>query len=117
MSEFFFNSEQESPERFDMAKFMDWALDDNYDPLTSRFFERMRKFDVGGKRLVQNSDARPDLLSKDLYEGDTQYWWIVLLYNNILKIDELYPDKKLNYISASDIEDFVFGLRVDQVSK
>lgn len=114
MSEFFYSSEIESDERFDMAKFMEYT--DNFDPLTSRFFEKARKFKVGGKRLVQNADSRPDILASDIYK-DTQYWWIILLYNNILKIDDLYPETKLEYVSPNDIEDFVFGLRVKQVSQ
>ena len=52
---------------------------------------------------ITNEQVRPDLLSYDIY-SDTQYWWPLLLYNDILDINELQTGKIIHYPSLSNLE-------------
>jgi hypothetical protein len=34
-------------------------------------------------RLTDTDVMRPDLVSAKVYNGNTQYWWVILLFNGI----------------------------------
>jgi len=46
-----------------------------------------------------------------------QYWWIIMLYNNILKIDELVSGLTLSYPDINDLEDLYFSLKSQEISQ
>lgn len=97
---FYINNEIETDVRFDTIKFFNFNVD-NIDPLDSYFISNIQKLPATGTYTIVSEDKRPDLVSYQLYE-DTQYWWILMIYNKILDISEfsagtdiVYPDKSL----------------------
>lgn len=108
MATFFINPNLDPKERFDAAVFMEYS--DNYDPLTSEFLRLLPTLPVSGRYSVESEESRPDLVSYRIY-GDTQYWWILLMYNNIIAVEDLQIGKILNYPSLGDLESLYFSLR------
>lgn len=112
MSLYFIDVMKQSPERYDLGKFIDF--NDGFDPITCAFFHAIDELSVGGQYTLQGEDARPDLLSHRIY-GDVQYWWILILFNGIKDITEdLVTGTEIRYPSISSIEDFYFSLRLRQ---
>ena len=107
MSQFYINTSEISSDRFDMARFMEFT--DNYDPLTSKFFSDMSKLKPAASFLVQGEEGRPDLVSKKLF-GNDQYWWISLMYNSILKVQDIKSGKSLMIPGLENIEDLLFTI-------
>lgn len=95
---------------------MDWN-DDNYDILTSYFIANIKKLPKKGEYTLKGEDGRPDLISKAIYRGDSQYWWILLLYNDILDTCELITGLDIIYPSQDSIEDLFLSLRKREVSR
>ena len=110
--EFFINLDVDSDERFDMAKFMEY-LGDNYDPLTSHLFNEVQNIKQGGKYQIQGEDGRPDLLSYRIY-GNTQYWWLILIYNGITEFNNFSTGTEISFPQLSALEDFYFSLKIKQ---
>ncbi len=109
---FYIDVKNKSKERYDQAKFFEYQ-NDGYDPLTSGFLDAVMSLPESGVYTVQGEDGRPDLISYRIYE-DTQYWWILLYYNNKLEFDEFKTGDKVKYPSVSSIEDIYFGLKAKQ---
>lgn len=100
---FYLNDTIDTPRRFDMLKFFDNS-GDWYDPLNSFFVTNLKILSYAGQRVVTYEEKRPELLSYNIY-GDTQYWWILMWYNNILNINDLVSGTLINYPSRTSIED------------
>ena len=98
---FFIDDSLTTDKRFDMAKFLEFT--DDLDPLNSFMILNINRLPEHGSMIVSNQELRPDLLSYKIY-GDTQYWWLLLKYNNILNINDLYKGRKISYPSLNDIE-------------
>lgn len=65
--------------------------------------------EVGNYTITYNA-FNPGLISYDLY-GSTEYWMVLLYYNNIVDISELAPGKILTYPSKEDLEYSLFRSR------
>lgn len=98
---FYINDDIETVKRYDGIKFLD--IHDALDPLNSFMIININKLPEYGTIMITNQELRPDLLSYRIY-GDTQYWWLLLKYNNILDINELYNGRIIRYPSLDDIE-------------
>jgi hypothetical protein len=113
MSLFFINPTLVSSETFDIGKF--FAYTDNYDPLTSDFAYSVINLPIRGNYTVQGQDSRPDLLSAAIY-NDVQYYWILMIYNNILDVDTIVTGLTINYPALSDLETLLFTLKADETA-
>lgn len=113
MSLFFINLESNSPNRFDPEYFFRYT--DNFDPLTSSFVKDLKNLSQFGQYVVQVEEGRPDLISFKIY-GDTQYWWIILLYNDIIYIEDIQIGMSLKFPSLSDLETIYFSLMAKQAN-
>lgn len=111
--EFFLNLDVDSDERYDLAKFMEYLNGDNYDPLTSHFFNEIQNLKQGGKYQIQGEDGRPDLLSYRIY-GNTQYWWVILIYNGITEFNNFVTGTEMKFPQLQALEDFYFSLKIKQ---
>ena len=110
---FYLNDQYDTHTRFDLMKFVDINGKDWYDPLTSFFLINLPKLPHVEEYIITYEIGRPDLLADRFYQ-DTQYWWIVMLYNNILNVNDLQagvsirrPAKELIddlYIQASTLK-------------
>lgn len=94
-----------------MSKFFEFS--DNYDALTSYFATHVPALPTSGYHEIQDAEGRADLVSFRIY-ADTQYWWILLLYNNKTEYDDFKVGEKVKYPSVDDIEDLFFSLRAKQ---
>jgi len=106
----FFISSIPGQTRFDLAQFMDDVTDaPGADPLTSYFLIKLKSLPVRGQYVVQTEENRPDLIASRIY-GSTQYWWILLLYNDMFSPTELVAGVVLNYPSPTDLSTLYFRL-------
>ena len=74
----------ETEQKWDMIKFLQFNVD-NCDPLNSFTYTFIKDLPEEGTRIIRRSTHRPDTLSYILY-GSTQYWWLIMLYNNIMEV-------------------------------
>lgn len=109
--QFFINLEKETPKRYDMSRFMEFT--DNFDPLTSGFFKDIKALPTSGYFVIQGEEFRPDAISHKIY-GSTQYWWAVMIYNDLADINLLTPGLSLKFPSLADLEDAYFQLKSKQ---
>lgn len=112
MEEFFINLSKDYDERFTPGKFMEF-LTDNYDPLTSHVLNSIKDLKPKGKVTVQGTDFRPDVLSFQIY-SDTQYWWVLMIYNSFLTIDDIINGEEVKYPDIGDLEDLYYDLKIKQ---
>ena len=117
MTQFFINTEVNSSERVDITKFLEYGDGGiGFDPLTSAFLEDIKKLPIAGSIQVTNQENRPDLVSKKVYSGNTQYWWILLFYNNRTLSDEFVSGDIVTFPAIEDVEDLIFTLRAKQTA-
>lgn len=114
MSLFFVNLDIDTIKRFDMAKFMSFE-NQAHDPLTSSLILKIKELPSGGEMVIQGEEGRPDLISfRSLL--DTQYWWIIMLYNDVIDVNDLVEGQKLNLPDQGALDDLFFSLKADQVA-
>ena len=106
---YYFNFDYKSSERFDPYKYME-PVEDTSDILTSYLILELQKLPLYGVFQVTKEFNRPDLVSHAIY-GNTQYWWILLLYNNLSTPWELTIGLEVKYPSLSQIENLYFTLK------
>jgi hypothetical protein len=106
---FYINTDLDTIDRYDISKFIEY-LTDNYDPMTSYFLNEVRKLPNQSSYVVTSSENRIDLISYEIY-GDVQYWWILLVYNNLIEPENIPGGTLLLYPSLSDLEQFLFTLK------
>ena len=83
------------------------SLSSQYDWLDYRMVKVVLSLTKVGEYTVSYNERRPDLISLDIY-GSHEYWQLLLIYNNILSVDELTPGKVLKYPSREDLEYSLF---------
>lgn len=108
---YFLNLDLLTTERYDQGKFMEFT--DNYDPLTSSFMNDLISLPQVGKYTVQGEDGKPDLLSYRIY-GDTQYWWVLLIYNRKFEFSDIKTGDEIVYPSVDSLEDVYFSLKAKE---
>jgi hypothetical protein len=108
---FFINLDKESKKRFELAKFFNYT--DNYDPLTSFVYSEFKDIPVSGFFKIQGQDGRPDLISYEIF-NDTQYWWLLMLYNDISTVEGFVTGMDIKYPSIGDMEDLYFSLKISE---
>lgn len=99
--------------RYDMAKFMNFDVD-NYEMLTSYFLTELMKLESSGNRVIVNEVQRPDLLSYNIY-GSTQYWWILMEYNKLTDPSDLVAGLTINYPTLSQLEELYLILNTQSI--
>ena len=100
---YYIDNETITIDKYDMAKFLEFDEDGVFDCLSSYFLSEIPKLPLSGNYTLRAEEERPDLLSYNIY-GDTQYWWILLWYNNMLKPQDLKVGTIIKYPSLSSIE-------------
>ena len=106
---FFIDTEGEFEKRFDMQKFVPF-LNNCHDILQSSIYYEIKKLPLAGKYIVLTDSRNPALISYNIY-GDTQYWWILLLYNDIVVLEELETGKMLLFPSIDELAELYFNLK------
>ena len=84
---FYINTDYISDEKYDLAKFLPFETD-NFDVLNSYFLENLKNLNQVGVFTITVEEYRPDLISNKIY-GTVSYWELLLLYNDIIDLEEL----------------------------
>ena len=108
MSWFYVDLSADSDHRYDMRRLIKFD-DDAYDESTSFFLHSLRELSSVGTYTIA-VEQRPDIYSRDIY-GSTDYWQIILYYNDIVFLGELSVGTRLEYPSLSDMETLYFRLK------
>ena len=106
---FFIDLTTKYPQRFNMGKFLPY-LNNGHDILQSHLVMRLKSLGMAGKHSVVGSGGHPELVSYDIY-GDTQYWWVIMLYNDILDPSDIVNGMVIRYPSKDQLEELYFSLR------
>lgn len=106
---FYINPDYNSDEKYDLAKFFSFEVD-NYDVLDSYFFDNIINLPVRGVFTVTVEEQRPDLISNSIYET-VNYWSLLLIYNNILSVEDIVTGTKINYFDIKDLENLFYNLK------
>lgn len=109
--QFFINLSKDTDKRYDMSRFMEFS--DNFDPLTAGFFNNIKALPLSGYFVIQGEEHRPDAIAFKIY-GQTQYWWTLMIYNDLSSIDQLVSGISIKYPSLQDLEDAYFQLKSKQ---
>ena len=83
------------------------SLEGQYDWLDFRMVSLVLSLSKVGEYTISYNERRPDLISLDIY-GSQEYWEILLVYNDVLSVDELIPGRVLKYPSREDLEYSLF---------
>lgn len=102
--------------RYDLQKFID-PSNDFVDFLTSYFIIEISTLSVFGKYVVQGEGGKPELLSSHIYNGGTQYWWILMAFNGLTDESQLIEGMTIKYPSVTSLESIYFKLNALQTRK
>ena len=114
MAAFFLNLNKDYSTRYEAGKFFDFNVD-NVDPLTSVFFNEINNIPPAGYWYVVIDEGRPDIISNTIYD-DTQYWWLLLMFNGIVYPWWITTGDILSYPSEDDLDALYFSLTSLSVS-
>lgn len=114
MSFFYINLDMDTKKRLALPKFLRYT--DTFDPLTSNMYYELKNLRRGGQYRIVGDEGRPDIVSYKIYK-DTQYWWILMFYNDIVFLEDITNGRLINYPSIDAIEDYYFGLKVNQLNQ
>lgn len=106
---FFLDTDISTEKRWDASKFIPY-LNGCYDIVQSYVCMEIKKLPLGGKFMIQGEENDPALLSFEIY-GDTQYWWLILLYNGYTSLDDLQTGEIVKFPDLSDLDDLYFLLK------
>ena len=113
MGLFYINLDSTAPNRFDPEFFFEYT--DNLDLLNSEFLRQLKELPENGTYTVSTEEGRPDLLSYKIYT-DTQYWWLLLIYNDLVYVDDLVLGMTIKFPSLADLEAIYFSLTSKQAA-
>ena len=95
--------------RYDLNRFMAYR-EGMHDAFDSFFLAELRKLPASGEYTVTTHEQRPDVYSRDIY-GKTDYWALLLEYNDVVFLSELKLGATLRYPKLDAIESLYFGLQ------
>jgi len=107
---YFINLNYQGTPKYSLGRFCEY-LDDLYDVIPSYFLQRLRNLPVKGYlTITPDLEFRPDLLSYNLY-GETQYWWLLLFYNDLISFEDLVSGLEIKYFDLVDLESLYLSLK------
>lgn len=112
---YYINNKMSSINRYDMSKFLEFDTD-SYCILDSFLCSQIKNLPYSGALAVTTQVNRPDLVSYDIY-GHTQYWWLIMLYNDYTSPTDLTSGALVKYPSLNSIENLYFTLSTRQKTK
>lgn len=109
---YYINSEVKPVQRYDLQRFIE-NIDGSYELINSYLISAVRDLVSVGIFTIRACPFRPDMISYEIY-GDTQYWPLLMEYNNILELTELKIGIQLNYFSLDELEEIYLTLMSKQ---
>ena len=111
---FFINLASPGPSRYSLENLQNF-VNGGYDPISSSILLELKNITSGGQYTIQGQESRPDQIANDIY-GDTQYWWVIMAYNDLIQTSDLINGLQIEFPRADLLEDFYFGLKAKQDS-
>ena len=106
---FYIDLDLETIKRYDIAKFLQYE-NDSFDMVSSYFIWKLKSLSKVGEFFVSAEENRPELISYKLYQ-DVQYWWLLMMYNDIFNFQEIPAGTIIGYPDLSQLEDLYFNLK------
>lgn len=104
------NITTETSQRYDPLKFINYS-EGTFDILDSEFLRQLQKIKQYGVFKVTTEQFRPELISEKIYgAGLTQYWWILMIFNELRSPNELVNGLELKYPFIESLENIYFTL-------
>jgi hypothetical protein len=100
---FYINLDLNTKEKYNPINFLNIQDFDVYDTINSYMFYYIPLLPLYKTYRVTVEEGRPDLISYEVYK-DTQYWWVILLYNSLCSVNEVKKGMMLGYPLLEDIE-------------
>lgn len=110
---FFMDNTLDLDRQFDLRKFVPF-VPDFHDFLQSYLIEQISSLTPDGKFTITSEEGDPALISYKIY-NDTQFWWLLMLYNDIIGFDELFSGRVLMYPFAEKFSLLYFDLKSKEV--
>lgn len=112
---FYINLDIDREKRFDMSKFLSfeesvYSLHDSY------LLREIPKLKKRGEFTVTVQETRPWLISYEIY-GDVQYWWALMIYNNIVDFTSIDTGDSIDYFTLDDLDALFYDLRRKQLAE
>lgn len=106
----FYIGDIESEDRYGLQKFLEFNKSGDFATLNSVFLTEMRELPL--QSYITSKGERPDLLAYKIY-GDTQFAWIIMLYNNCIDFTDGTFDvgAQIKYPAIEDLEKLLFTLK------
>lgn len=115
----FLNTDYSTDVRYDIPKFAD-VSENVFDILDSYLFEKVSRYfkeqtsikdlAIDGYFEVTTQEYRPDQISAEIYDGETQYWWLLMEFNDLIDIFQIVSGLRMKYFSLTQLEDIYFSL-------
>lgn len=106
---FYISDDIESQDRYGLSKLLEYNDPGDFNTLSSVFLSEFRETSL--QSYVTSKDERPDLLAYKIY-GDTQFAWILMVYNNCFDFTDgtFSAGSQIKYPALEDLEKIIFTL-------
>lgn len=107
---FYISDDIESIDRYGLQKLIEYNKVGDFNTLNSVFLTELRNTPL--QSYVTSQDERPDLLAYKIY-GDTQFAWILMVYNNCFDFTDgtFSSGSQIKYPAPEDLEKIIFTLK------
>ena len=107
---FYISDDIESIDRYGLQKLLEYDPEGDFSTLSSVFLTELRNLPV--QSYVTSQDERPDLMAYKIY-GDTQFAWILMIYNNCIDFNDgtFSAGSQIRYPRLEDLEKVIFTLK------
>lgn len=110
---FFISDTIDSLDRYGLQKYIEYSKEGDFNTLSSVFVTELK--DLPMQTYTTSKDEHPDLLAYKIY-GDTQYSWILMIYNNCVDFTDgtFSAGSQIKYPAPEDLEKIIFTLKARQ---
>lgn len=100
----------ETPVRYESSKFFPFSEVGGFDIIRSYFAQQLGYIPEFGDMEIVTNEGRVDLCAVDTL-GETQYFWILMMYNGIIDVNELKTGTILKIPDKNKLEELYFRVK------
>jgi len=115
----FFQNKEQYDTSLDMAKFVDFDDENSGRPsyITSYVINQIKQISRYETIKVTNELVEaPDYISYKKYQGSHAFWWIIMIYNNLLEFSEIKYGMELKIPSITDVNNILSSIQIAETS-
>lgn len=114
----FFQNKKEYPTSMDMAKFISFEGESSRPSfITSYFISQLRQ--ISNYSIVSVTSEllnSPDYISYKNYGQSHMYWWVIMIYNNLIDFSELTFGKQIKIPDISEINKILADMQLAETA-